>query len=454
MLFLLIIIIKYDNYIKETNKGDIHIIQDVLESIVKLASPNNHREILASALYHLSDLYEKQISTSSKAFEMLTVAADLGDTNALHRLSIAYATGIYMGHLVPMDGGRAIFLENMAALAGSPEANMAMGYRYLFGIGVKQSCEKAQSHYEFAANKAIEQIQERRAALHVERTLLSHVENMNSKGRRELDGEVTDYYVHLAEEGNINAAMTLANMFMTGSRFLEQSFSKAAHFFSIAADAGHPAASGKLSYLLALQADKGDKIDIEKVLSLARFSANKGDPVGLLSIGFLHYRGLNVEQDFVKAMEYFQKVLNKHPDAGFYMGEILMGKGQRVSINSGKPIIPIDLSAAAQCYAVASQQGHPIALHRLAHMSARGIGVATSCQTATNGYKNVAEKGDWAYSLTIANRQAEAGDIMSAILLFSRLSVMGIEPAQFNTAYLLGIIIIIITIIIIIIFIR
>ena len=76
-------------------------------------------------------------------------------------------------------------------------------------------------------------------------------------------------------------------------------------------------------------------------------------------------------------------------------------------------------------------------------MSARGIGVATSCQTATNGYKNVAEKGDWAYSLTIANRQAEAGDIMSAILLFSRLSVMGIEPAQFNAAYLLGIIIII-----------
>ena len=403
-----------------------------------MASAVDHRDILASALFHLSDLYEKQVSTASKAYEMLTLAADLGDTNALHRLGTAYATGIYMGYLLPMDGGRAILLENMAALAGSPEANMAMGYRYFYGIGVKQSCDKAQLYYEYAANKAAEQIQERRTGLHVEKLHLSHVESLNSKGRRELDGEVTDYYIHLAEEGNINAAMTLANMFMTGSRFVEQSLSKAAHFFTIAADTGHPAASGKLAYLLALQADKGDKIDMDRVLTLARFSANKGDSLGLLCIGFLHYRGINVELDFIKAMDYFQKVLNKHPDAGFYMGEILMGKGQKDASTSGKPLIPIDLAAAAQCYAVSSQQGHPLALHRLAHMSARGIGVAMSCQTATNGFKNVAEKGDWAYLATVAHRQVESGDVMSAMLSFSRLAVMGIESAQFNTAYLLS----------------
>ena len=403
-----------------------------------MATADSHREILATALFHLSDIYERQVSTASKSYEMLTLAADLGDTNALHRLGASYATGIYMGHLVPMDGGRAIFLENMAALAGSPEANMAMGYRYFYGIGVKQSCEKAQVHYEYAANKAAEQIEERRTALHVEKLHLSHVENLNSKGRRELDGEVTDYYIHLAEEGNINAAMTLANMFMSGSRFVEQSLSKAAHFFTIAADTGHAAASGKLSYLLALQADKGEKVDMDRILNLARFAANKGDPLGLLCIGFLHYRGINVELDFVKAMDYFQKVLNKHPDAGFYMGEILMGKGQKEALGTGKPIIPADLAAAAQCYAVSSQQGHPLALHRLSHMSARGIGVTVSCQTATTGFKNVAEKGDWAYLATLAHRQVESGDATSSILSFSRLAVMGIESAQFNAAYLLG----------------
>jgi TPR repeat protein len=71
-------------------------------------------------------------------------------------------------------------------------------------------------------------------------------------------------------------------------------------------------------------------------------------------------------------------------------------------------------------------------------MSARGIGVTVSCQTATTGFKNVAERRDWAYLATLAHRQVESGDITSSILSFSRLAVMGIESAQFNAAYLLG----------------
>jgi hypothetical protein len=43
----------------------------------------------------------------------------------------------------------------MSALSGNPEAHMSMGYRYLHGIGVKPSCERALLHYEVAANEAV-----------------------------------------------------------------------------------------------------------------------------------------------------------------------------------------------------------------------------------------------------------------------------------------------------------
>ncbi len=59
-----------------------------------------------------------------KAFKALTRAADRGYPPAQHRLSAIFATGISLGghFLVPMDAGRSLALEYMAALGGSEEA--------------------------------------------------------------------------------------------------------------------------------------------------------------------------------------------------------------------------------------------------------------------------------------------------------------------------------------------
>ena len=55
---------------------------------------------------------------------------------AQHLLASTYATGLLNGHdgLVPMDAGRSLFLDYMAALSGNAEANMAMGYRLVHFI--------------------------------------------------------------------------------------------------------------------------------------------------------------------------------------------------------------------------------------------------------------------------------------------------------------------------------
>lgn len=59
-----------------------------------------------------------------KAVQALTRAADRGYPAAQHRLSAIYATGISLGgsFLAPMDAGRSLALEYMAALGGSEEA--------------------------------------------------------------------------------------------------------------------------------------------------------------------------------------------------------------------------------------------------------------------------------------------------------------------------------------------
>ena len=67
---------------------------------------------------------------------------------------------------------------------------------------------------------------------------------------------------------------------------------------------------------------------------------------------------------------------------------------------------------------------------RLAHLSAQGLGVVQSCSSAVNGFKAVADRGDWAYQLTEAHKLVETGDRVSALRMFARLAAVGIEPAQ------------------------
>jgi len=114
----------------------------------------------ADAMYDLAEIYEDYNLNYSKSFEYLIRAADAGHSSAQHRLSVAYSTGIY-NNLAPVDHGRSLLLEYFSALAGNPEAQMGMGYKYLQGISVPQSCEQALRYYEFAANHAARQIEER-----------------------------------------------------------------------------------------------------------------------------------------------------------------------------------------------------------------------------------------------------------------------------------------------------
>ena len=67
---------------------------------------------------------------------------------------------------------------------------------------------------------------------------------------------------------------------------------------------------------------------------------------------------------------------------------------------------------AVHAYAHAAKRGHALATHRMAHMSLTGLGTSTgpSCEAAAIAFRDVAQRGDWAHTLTLANRKYLAGD--------------------------------------------
>ena len=153
----------------DTNKA-IKIYTDIIENSIDTAH--------VDALYELSMILEvyadnnylnmyggasptNQMDMTDYSYdvvlELLIQAAEEGHPDAQHEVAAIYNTGIYSG-LVPMDATRSLLLEYMSSLSGNPEAHIGMGYRYLHGLGVKPSCDRALIHYEYAANEVIRQI--------------------------------------------------------------------------------------------------------------------------------------------------------------------------------------------------------------------------------------------------------------------------------------------------------
>ena len=384
----------------------------------------------ATAEFELSELLVQDPTLSAKHSYLTTLirAAAGGHPEAQHKLSVAYGTGIAARDIVPMDAGRAVFLEYMSALSGNVLANMGMGYRYFQGIGVAESCDASLPHYEFAANVAAQTIEEQ--GLHIAQpdTLkLSEANDPAGKwSKRESTQELTDYYAQLAEQGDVMAALTLGNMLLVGTRMAPANITRALHFLDLAAEANNPSAAGLQGYVMLQQhlhaarreaaLHNGDlamaqrfsqsevsEATIAKVLRLLRIAGKKNDVNGVLGLGLAYFHGVGVSANLTKAVEHIQRAVGVHVDAGYYLGEICMGlQSMELSVTSqfsrsyatsnsddvttdgivkGKNAVEtrmieshmirqaqnkkiIDTAAATRGYMMSAQMGHVLAQHR------------------------------------------------------------------------------------------
>lgn len=235
----------------------VHFFQYVLEQSKETTTTS---AAAGSELYALL-LANRHLRSKYSRWQLLHFAAEQGDAQAQHDLAAALGSGVHLDGIVPMDAVKALLLEYSAALSGHGVANMAMGYRFLNGVGVVASCDRALPHYEYAANLAVEYLESEVLMPSFERVTPSDFSSAASRtaaarrgtllSRQDVSSELADYYAHLAEAGDVGAANILGSFYLHGTRSFPADRQKALYFLDMAAKMQHPQAAGLLGYFLA-----------------------------------------------------------------------------------------------------------------------------------------------------------------------------------------------------------
>ncbi|XP_065371573.1 protein sel-1 homolog 1 [Calliphora vicina] len=310
----------------------------------------------------------------------------------------------------------------LAALEGESLAQMALGYRYSFGINVPASCEKSLSYYKKVATKVAANVKFSSGPLVHRVRLLDESENPGSQ-----ETEIVDYYQLLADKGDVQSQVGLGQLYYQGGKAIKQDHQKALEYFTLAANAGNAIGYAFLGKLY-LEGSEHIKADNETAFKYFAKAANLGDPVGQSGLGLMYLKGYGVPKDPLKALNYFTMAA----DQGWVDGQLQLG--MMYFTGNG---VKTDYKLALKYFNLASQSGHVLAYYNLGIMHAYGIGILRSCAAAVEFFKNVAERGSWSSYLMKAYTNYKNNNIDEAFIKYALLAEVGYEVAQSNAAYLL-----------------
>ncbi|XP_008055310.1 protein sel-1 homolog 2 [Carlito syrichta] len=301
------------------------------------------------------------------AIQLYESLAKEGSHKAQNALGFLSSYGIGMEY----DQAKALIYYTFGSAGGSMMSQMILGYRYLSGINVLQSCEISLNYYKKVADYIAGKL-EKSEGIPVEKVRLTERPENLSSNSEILDWDLYQYYKFLAERGDVQIQVSLGQLHLIGRKGLDQDDYKALYYFLKAAKAGSANAMafiGKM-YLEGNAAAPQNNATAFKYFSMA---ANKGNAIGLHGLGLLYFYGKGVPVNYPEALKYFQKAAEKGwPNAQFQLGFMYY---------SGSGVWK-DYKLAFKYFYLASQSGQPLAIYYLAEMYATGTGVLRSCRTA------------------------------------------------------------------------
>ncbi|XP_003380849.1 Sel1 repeat family protein [Trichinella spiralis] len=391
------------------------------------------------ALTHVTGNFFRNKADMKRGYELLTKAAEFDHTGALEYLAFMYL----FGDSAPwnVNKSKEIFLH--LAKRGSPKgqtglgflyaaglltnSSQADGYRYFTGTNVPQNCESALSHYRKVAKQVIDKVTFS-GFISSQRIYLSdEMADLNANSQAIIEENMLQYYKFLADKGDRNSQIGLANLYLSGARGIEQNVYLAYHYYLTAATAGSGTA---LAFLGKMYLDGTPATPADPATAFQYFSkaADKGNTLGYSGLGHMYYTGRGTEQNFSKAFKYFNLAAEQgSPEGQVYLGTMYY-HGWGVTQN---------LPAALKLFHLASQSGNVVAYYNLGQMHAMGLGVARSCSTAVEFYKNVAERGVWSTMLMDAYLAYQNGLYDQSVVQYLFMAELGYETAQTNAAYIL-----------------
>lgn len=412
----------------------------------RLAGLLGHAGALTTTAVHLLAGDTKTHRNIPSAVRHLRLASNAGQPDAHALLGTLHASGIADRHGISKSHAKSTLYWTFAAEASNTYASTALGFRYLYGIGVQRSCQISAHHYRHAA---------RAIATHARywpsptnfvqgkpplpsglvETPPTRLDDTYIKGNNAdaTDQEVVHFYRHSADRGNAADRTTLGALHFFGGHGINPDEIEARRHLDIAAGLNNGQAHTMLGHL-EMRAHRN-----ESAFQHFMHGAALHDHLSHYALGMIHCYGLiGHEINYSKAKMHFELVIDgkgNHSGALFQLG-MLYWNGKGVERDSGRAFELFKESAKGGN--LQSKWNVGAMLTNDAEQSSKSEKEKENeCMEGVELLKEVAEDGEWKTVLEMAMEKVEEKDWFGALHRYLEAGHAGIELGQYNAAFLL-----------------
>ena len=228
--------------------------------------------------------------------------------------------------------------------------------------------------------------------------------------------------VREADAGNLEAQLSLGYIYLYGEGDIKPDYSKAFHYYELAAAQNDNVAINNLGSLY--YSGIGTQANVGKAMEMFDKAAKLGNVEAAVNLAFLYMTENPIQQDSKRAIELFQTAAEKdNPTAQFMLGYAYL-HGYLVKQDYNKAFELLQKSAAAQ---------YDEAEYQTALLYMEGKGVPQNYGKAVNLLNAAGRQGHLDAMMTLGRILAEGRkykrDVYTAHILFNLSSVRGAEQA-------------------------
>lgn len=221
----------------------------------------------------------------------------------------------------------------------------------------------------------------------------------------------------LAEEGDVDSALSLGYMYLYGTDDVKTDYQKAFHFYKLAADKDSPIALNNLGSLYF--SGIGTEVDYQKASELFSKAAQKGNADAAVNLAFI-YLSSGKKQHFEQSVDLFEQAAQSGNQTAKFMLGYAYYKGFVVDQNLREAVKLIRDSAKAS---------FDEAQLVLANMYLNGEGIAKNYGHAVKYYRAASAQGNTEAMLILGDILAEGRlyqqNLPQAHVLYNVASVYG-----------------------------
>ena len=286
-----------------------------------------------------------------------------GDCDGELKLGLCY----FLGYGCEENDDKAFYYISKSAKQDNDTAIYALGAMYYYGFGVKEDVDKAIENYKLAAERGMPEAQ-------------------------------TDYGITFAMLGNMNEAVLwlrkaveqnyvpakYAIAYILGSSYTVNDLFEGLNMMESAAKDGYRLA--KLSLINVYLQGSAHFRDIDKGIELLfdLLDEYPNDPMAKYMMAMCYFQGLGVEIDMERANE----LLTSSAELGYNVAMLDLG----IAYCTGNVYFQQDYTKAMEYFQKAAAQGNPVAQLWIGRMYENGWGVKKSNMKAAKWYNKAARQ--------------------------------------------------------------